>query len=95
MHALLGIAGEVKNPEDDVNQEGYPPPGVLGLAAERYLRAHGYRASAMWAILYTFNRSYGPQEFVSHLSTKGMPILEAEYMFKLISGCDIWLTEPL
>ena len=49
----------------------------------------------MWAILYAFNELYGSQEFVSHLSAKGMPILEAEYMFKLISGCDIWLTEPL
>ena len=95
VHALSGIVGELKNPKDDVDQEDYPSPGVLGLTAERYLRAHGYRASAVWAILYAFNESYDPQEFVSHLSAKGMPILEAEYMFELISGHDIWLTKPV
>lgn len=95
MRTLSGIVGEVKYSNDDVDEDDYPPEGILGLAAERYLKAHGYKASAVWAIIYAFNQSWGPQEFVSRLSPKGMPILEAEYLFELISGRDIWCTEPL
>ncbi|KAL4062071.1 hypothetical protein V8B97DRAFT_1878228 [Scleroderma yunnanense] len=86
VHSLSGVVDKVKSLADNFEEDDYPLPGILGLLAERYLKAHDYIASAMWFIIHTFKESYGPQEFVDHLCPKGMPLLEAEYLFELITG---------
>ncbi|KAL4064276.1 hypothetical protein V8B97DRAFT_2010921 [Scleroderma yunnanense] len=93
--SLSGIIGEVTYLVADSEEDNYPPPGILSFPAEKHLKAHDYRASAVWTVIFAFRESYSVLNFVNYLSSRGMPILEAEYLYKLITGWDIWLTEPL
>ncbi|KIK33060.1 hypothetical protein CY34DRAFT_18626 [Suillus luteus UH-Slu-Lm8-n1] len=76
---------------DAHGSEDFPPSGILGIDAERYLHAHGYKASAVWSIIHAFKDAYGPDDFMAYVCPKGMPMLEAAYIYELISGRDVWL----
>ncbi|KAG1797980.1 hypothetical protein EV424DRAFT_1546419 [Suillus variegatus] len=55
---------------------------------ERYLQAHGYKVSAVWSIIHAFKDAFGPDDFMAYVCPKGMPVLEAAYIYELISGRD-------
>jgi hypothetical protein len=91
VRSLAGIVGEEYSPPDPNfrNSEDYPPRGLLGLAAERYLEAHGYKGSAMFHILLGFKEAYSALDFVNYICPRGIPQAEAVYIYELISGSDI------
>lgn len=91
--SLSGITGTVFVGESDIVDLDSPPTGVLGPAAEKYLFAHGYQASAIWSIIHAFREGYSIQDFTNYICARGMPLLEAEYIFELISGHDIYLDD--
>ncbi|KAG1832769.1 hypothetical protein EV424DRAFT_1533453 [Suillus variegatus] len=72
-----------------------PPAGILGIDAEKYLFTHGYQVSAIWSVIHAFREGYSSQDFTNYLCTRGMPLLEAEYLFELISGCDVYLCDSV
>lgn len=91
--SLSGITGTVFIGESHNFDLDSPPAGVLGIAAEKYLFAHGYQASAIWSIIHAFREANSSQDFTHYLCARGMPLLEAEYLFELISGRDVYLPD--
>ncbi|KAF9242902.1 hypothetical protein BU15DRAFT_43619, partial [Melanogaster broomeanus] len=93
IRSLQGVVGQIVSAKDDLPESDYPPYGILGFPAEKYLKVHGYKASAVWSIIYAFKESYGPHHFITLLCLKGMPQLEVEYLFELITGRGLFLSE--
>ncbi|KAG2126011.1 uncharacterized protein EDB93DRAFT_1257814 [Suillus bovinus] len=91
--SLSGITGTVFIGESHNFDLDSPPAGVLGIAAEKYLFAHGYQASAIWSIIHAFREANSSQDFTHYPCARGMPLLEAEYLFELISGRDVYLPD--
>ncbi|KAG2093706.1 uncharacterized protein F5147DRAFT_779220 [Suillus discolor] len=91
--SLSGITGIVFVGESDNINSDSPPAGVLGIDAEKYLFAYGYQASAIWSIIHAFREGHSSQDFTNYLCTRGMPLLEAKYLFELISGRDVYLCD--
>ncbi|KAG1747505.1 hypothetical protein EDD22DRAFT_958215 [Suillus occidentalis] len=94
IRSLSGVVGSIVSADkDNEEDDDYPPSGILGIAAEKYLKAHGYKASAVWSIIFAFRESFSPEDFTAYLCPKGVSQLEAEYMFELISGREIWFDQ--
>ncbi|KAG2117888.1 uncharacterized protein F5147DRAFT_768029 [Suillus discolor] len=74
--------------DDAQDLEDFLPRGTLGDSAERYLQAHGYKVSAVWSIIHAFKDAFGPDDFMAYVCPKGMPVLEAAYIYELISALD-------
>ncbi|KAG1807732.1 hypothetical protein EV424DRAFT_1543714 [Suillus variegatus] len=91
VRSLTGIVGEEYGPPDPNirDSEDYPPRGLLGLAAEKYLDAHGYKGSAVFHILLGFKEAYSPLDFVNYICPRGIPQAEVIYIYELISGSNI------
>ncbi|KAG0708174.1 hypothetical protein DFH29DRAFT_871091 [Suillus ampliporus] len=94
VRTLAGVVDSVSvaaqtNTGNVCDLEDFPPPGILGIDADRYLHAHGYKASAVWSIIHAFKDAYGPDDFMAYVCPKGMPVLEAAYIYELISGRDV------
>ncbi|KAG2158624.1 uncharacterized protein EDB93DRAFT_1245853 [Suillus bovinus] len=79
----------ISQPTQPKQLEDYPPCGLLGLAAEKYLDAHGYKGSAIFHILLGFKEVYSPLDFVNYICLRGIPQAEAVYIYELISGSNI------
>ncbi|KAG2361658.1 hypothetical protein BDR07DRAFT_1485616 [Suillus spraguei] len=77
---------------DDMDPDT-PPVGVLGVAAKKYLNSHGYQALAVWSIIHAYREGYCSQDFTDFICARGMPLLEAEYLFELISGRSVYLVD--
>jgi hypothetical protein len=94
IHSLSGVIRSIVSADEDNEEDNnYPPSGILGIAAEKYLKAHGYKALAVWSIIFAFRESFSPEDFTAYLYLKGVSQLEAEYMFELLSGCEIWFDQ--
>lgn len=98
VRTLAGVVGSVPvtddiGTDDAQDLEDFPPWGILGDSAERYLQAHGYKVSAVWSIIHAFKDAFGPDDFMAYVCPKGMPVLEAAYIYELISGRDVWLRD--
>lgn len=93
--SLSGITGTVFVRESHNTDSDSPPAGILGIDAEKYLFTHGYQVSAIWSVIHAFREGYSSQDFTNYLCTRGMPLLEAEYLFELISGCDVYLCDSV
>ncbi|KAG2029492.1 hypothetical protein BDR03DRAFT_1018317 [Suillus americanus] len=92
--SLAGITGTVLVGEETEDMDpDTPPVGVLGVAAEKYLNSHGYQASAVWSIIHAYREGYCSQDFTDFICARGMPLLEAEYLFELISGRSVYLVD--
>ncbi|KAG1729164.1 hypothetical protein EDB19DRAFT_1913535 [Suillus lakei] len=92
--SLAGITGTVLVGEEiDGMDPDTPPVGVLGVTAEKYLNSHGYQASAVWSIIHAYREGYCSQDFTNYICARGMPLLEAEYLFELISGWSVYLVD--
>ncbi|KAG2363363.1 hypothetical protein BDR07DRAFT_1483728 [Suillus spraguei] len=92
--SLAGITGTVLVREeiDDADPD-IPPIGILGVAAKKYLNLHGYQALAIWSIIHAYREGYCSQDFTNYICARGMPLLEAEYLFELISGQSVYLVD--
>ncbi|KAG2369300.1 hypothetical protein BDR07DRAFT_1477305 [Suillus spraguei] len=93
--SLSGITKTVYVGESDSIGIDSPPAGILGIAAEKYLFAHGYQVSATWSIIHAFREANSSQDFTNYLCARGMAMLEAKYIFELISGCAIYLDDDV
>ncbi|KAG2089111.1 hypothetical protein BD769DRAFT_1680110 [Suillus cothurnatus] len=91
VRSLTGIVGEEYGPLDPNihDSKDYPPCGLLGQAAEKYLDAHGYKGSAVFHILLGFKEAYSPLDFVNYICPRGIPQAEVVYIYELISGSNI------
>lgn len=91
VRSLTGIVGEEYGPLDPNirDSKDYPPRGLLGPAAEKYLDAHGYKGSAVFHILLGFKEAYSPLDFVNYICPRGIPQAEVVYIYELISGSNI------
>ncbi|KAG1902814.1 uncharacterized protein F5891DRAFT_1185944 [Suillus fuscotomentosus] len=90
--SLAGVVGEEYGPPDPSirSSEEYPPCGLLGLAAEKYLDAHGYKGSTIFHILLGFTEVYCASYFVDYVCPRGVSQAEAIYIYELISSPDTW-----
>lgn len=82
LNGIVGVATKgilLDDPGD------YPPPGLLGVYAERYLKAHGYRPVVWWHVIQAFKESCSSTDFVGYLTTRGFAETEAEYLYELIT----------
>ncbi|KAG2133594.1 uncharacterized protein EDB93DRAFT_1254807 [Suillus bovinus] len=90
IRSLAGVVGEEYGPPDPSihDSEEYPPSGLLGMAAEKYLDAHSYKGSAVFHILLAFKEAYCASDFIKYVCPRGMSQAEAIYIYELISGSD-------
>jgi hypothetical protein len=56
----------------------------LGAAAMTYLRAHGYDTSSILHIAAGYQNTFSVNDFALGLSSKGLPIAEAHYIWGII-----------
>ncbi|EIW73833.1 hypothetical protein CONPUDRAFT_78473 [Coniophora puteana RWD-64-598 SS2] len=66
--SLKGVVRMILSAEEATPQENRPPPGLLGIEAERYLEAHAYLPAAHWSIWYAFHKAFGPEDFIAYLN---------------------------
>ena len=57
---------------------------MMGLHADAYFSAHGYKPGTVRLIQRAFEEADEMDTFVTRLSREGVPITEAQYMYTLI-----------
>ncbi|KAG1871912.1 hypothetical protein C8R48DRAFT_670344 [Suillus tomentosus] len=69
-----------------------PPPAddtplpSFGDIPDSYLEAHGYSSRALLCIQHTLDVSMSGQQFVNNLSSRGLPVAEAWWLWFIITG---------
>lgn len=83
VRSLCGIIAHVKEGEAPVSDTKAAPS--LGYQANFYLETHGYTDDAKALIGVSFHTAHDEEHFIQHMAEKGMPMLEALYIYTLIA----------
>ncbi|KAG1904841.1 uncharacterized protein F5891DRAFT_1184254 [Suillus fuscotomentosus] len=82
MRELSGIQSTLYSPPpaDDT------PLPSFGDIPDSYLEAHGYSSRALLCIQHALDVSMSGQQFVNNLSSRGLPVAEARWLWFIITG---------
>jgi hypothetical protein len=81
---LAGVTGTVSVSEASALSDD-PPLPFLGAAAMTYLQAHGYDTPSILHIATAYQNAFSVNDFALGLSSKGLPITEAYYIWSIIA----------
>ena len=82
---IRNLQGVVRSTTDNTPLNVTLPP-FLNDATKDYLVSHGYETSVIMEIMTASITSLGVVEFLGNLCPKGLPVKEAEYLWRLISS---------
>ncbi|KAG1895721.1 uncharacterized protein F5891DRAFT_1193895 [Suillus fuscotomentosus] len=82
MRELSGIQSTLYSPPpaDDT------PLRSFGDIPDSYLEAHGYSSRALLCIQHALDVSMSGQQFVNNLSSRGLPVAEARWLWLIVTG---------
>jgi hypothetical protein len=81
----VGITGVITAPGGEDNGAAAMAPTGLGERVDSYLNAHGYDANSRLDIMFAWREKGDVADFIAALSTEGMAISEAEWLWCLLS----------